>query len=158
MIKWDNSFLSSQSDFVFLKSTLPLITEQAFDLALSNRQVGCRHTTFCFLRWLIRELEACGRIPLLDLRLLFGVRWVGAVRQITLIPEMHMIYVPNQDTRICSACNCETWSTDCSTNGIKKALIHHCIGAVWMWFRANSQNPLQLPRVPPAKMCREEKG
>lgn len=61
--------------FVFLKSALALITERAFDLVLSNRQVGCRHKTFCCLWWLIRELEACGWIPFP------GVRWVEACRQ-----------------------------------------------------------------------------
>lgn len=93
MIKWDNSFLSSQSDFVFLKSTLALITERVFDLTLGNRQVRCRHKTFCRMWWLIRELEACGWIPLQDLRLLVGVRWVEAGKQITLIPQMDHFYV-----------------------------------------------------------------
>lgn len=90
-----------------------------FDFALSNRQVGCRHKTFCSLWWLIRELEGerLGWIPLLGLRLLVGVSWVEASRRITLIPKTAMVSVPNWDSRISSVSDLK--SRDQRSNGMK---------------------------------------
>lgn len=148
MIKWDKSFLSSQSDFVFLKSALALITERAFDLALSNRQVGCRHKTFCCLWWLIRELEALGWIPLLGLGLLVGVRWVEAGRRITLILETAMVCITNWDTRICSVCDPETCQGEITELIVWKSQTHPLLnwGCAHV-LMSNSQNPLQWLRL-----------
>lgn len=152
MIKWDNSFLSSQSDFVFLKSTLALITEWVFDLTLGNRQVRCRHKTFCYMWWLIRELEACGRIPLLDLRLLVGVRWVEAGRQITLIPQMAHFYGKYLKLWPQNLLNFWLWGIKMrSKNWWYKKVTHPSLQHVAM---VNFQNPMQLLRGAPVEVQR----
>lgn len=152
MIKWDKSFLSSQSDFVFLKSALALITERAFDLALSNRQVGCRHKTFCCLWWLIRELEALGCIPLRGLGLLVGVRWVGAGWRITLILETAMVCITNCDTRICSVCDPEITELI-----IWKSQTHPLLGLCTCAYGKFPESTA-VTETRPAEKCRKEKG
>lgn len=107
--------------FCFTQKSTGSNNRTPFDFALSNRQVGGRHKTFCSLWWLIRDLEGerLGWIPLLGLRLLVCVSWVEARRRITLTLKTAMVSVPNWDSSISSGSDLRRrgqWS-----NSVKKS-------------------------------------